>query len=115
MTREHTKVVEIDEAMLEMNEFIAQMTEVEGYLYDEEMETAMQLEKVKLSVPIQLDLQVQDDGAIALGGSPPLYYVETTILPVFHQLTVNIEVAKNEIRDSHAGSDESRVEPRVIC
>ena len=95
---------EIDEAMLEMSEFIAQMTDVEGYLYDLDMLTSMQLEKVNLSIPIQLDLHVMEDGSVRLGGSPPLYYADTTFLPVFHQMNINIKL--NENRDSHAGSDE---------
>ena len=94
----------IDEAMLEMSEFISQMSAVEGYLYDVEMETSMQLENVSMSMPLQLDLHVNEDGSIVLGGSPPLYYAETTILPVFHQLNIKICVTENSERD--AGSNE---------
>lgn len=94
----------IDEAMLEMSEFISQMSEVEGYLYDGEMKTAMQLENVSMSMPLQLDLHVNEDGSVVLGGSPPLYYAETTILPVFHQLNIKISVNENSKRD--AGSNE---------
>jgi hypothetical protein len=89
----------IDEAMLEMSEFISQMSEVEGYLYDVEMETGLQLENVSMSMPLQLDLLVNEDGSVVLGGSPPLYYAETTILPVFHQLNIKICVNENSERD----------------
>jgi hypothetical protein len=94
----------IDETMLEWSDFISQMTEVDGYLRDDEMGTAMQLEKVEMSMPIQLDLHVAEDGRVILGGSPPLYYVDTTILPVFHQLSIKIAVTENT--NSNAGSDE---------
>ena len=90
--------------MLEWSEFISQMTEVDGYLRDDEMGTAMQLEMVEMSMPIQLELHVGEDGQVILGGSPPLYYVNTTILPVFHQLSIKIGVT--ETRNSDAGSDE---------
>ena len=94
--REESAEELIDEAMLNMGEFLSQMTDVDGYLRDTGMLTAMQLEKVNLSMPIQLDLQMKNDGSLALGGSPPLYYAETTFLPVFHQLTVNIKVEEKE-------------------
>jgi hypothetical protein len=92
----------IDEAMLEMSEFVAQMADVDGFLYDEEMLASMQMERVDLSIPMQLDLHVMEDGTVKLGGSPPLYYTETTILPVFHQFSIKIKLTENS--DSHAGS-----------
>jgi hypothetical protein len=86
----------IDEAMLGMGEFLSQMTDVDGYMFDAEMSTALRVEKVKMSMPVQLDIQVREDGSLILGGSPPLYYTETTFSPVFHQLTINIIAEKKE-------------------
>lgn len=94
----------LDETMLEWSEFISQMTEVDGYLADVEMGTSMQLEKVEMSMPVQLELHVGEDGRVIIGGSPPLYYVDTTVLPVFHQLSIKIGVTEN--RNNDAGSDE---------
>lgn len=84
----------VDEAMLEMGEFVSQMTDVDGYMFDAEMSTALRVEKIKMSMPIQLEIQVSDNGSVVLGGSPPLYYTETTFSPVFHQLTINIVAEK---------------------
>jgi hypothetical protein len=84
-----------------MGEFVAQMTDVEGYLVDHEMRTAMQLEHVELSIPVQIDLLVNEDGTVVIGSSPPLYYADTTILPVFHQL--DIKIAVNENPDHYGG------------
>lgn len=84
-----TKV--IDEAMLEMSGFIDEMTDLDVYLVAEEEDFAMYAEKVTLDLPVQLDIGVLDDGQVVIGSSPPLYYVETTIMPVFHQLKVTIE------------------------
>lgn len=90
----------IDEAMLEIGEFVSQMTDVDGYLVDEEMQSALRVEKVYMSMPIQLDLQMREDGSVSLGGSPPLYYAETTFLPVFHQLTINIIIEEKVNQES---------------
>ena len=86
----------VDEAMLEMGEFVSQMTDVDGHMFDAEMSTALRVEKVKMSMPMQLEIQVREDGSVILGGSPPLYYTETTFSPVFHQLTINIIAEKKE-------------------
>lgn len=91
---------EIDEAMLAFGEFVAEMTDVDGYLYDSEEAAAMQVEEVELSMPVQLDLVVSDRGDVVVGSSPPLYYAETTFLPVFHQLKVRISATKNNTKSN---------------
>lgn len=93
----------IDEAMLDMGEFLSQMTDVDGYLFDRDTRAAMQIERVNMSMPIQLDLLVNDDGSVALGGSPPLYYTETSFLPVFHQLTLTVIVEEKTNHKNNGG------------
>jgi hypothetical protein len=98
----------IDEAMLEMGDFIAQMADVDGYLEDIEMGTATRLQHVEMEMPLQLDMHVNDDGSLVLGGSPPLYYVSTTVSPVFHQFKVKIHVTEND--EQNASSDKQGME-----
>jgi hypothetical protein len=93
----------VDEAMLEMGEFLSQMTDVEGYMFDAEMSAALRVEKVEMSMPIQLDIQVTASGSVILGGSPPLFYTETTFSPVFHQLTINIIAEHKEKQERDGG------------
>ena len=97
-TDDEMNEAEIDEAMLSLAEFVSQMTDVDGSIMDADNPTAMHVKQVQLSIPIQLDLLVKDDGSVILGGSPPLYYTETTILPVFHQLDVTIKLEKDDAR-----------------
>lgn len=84
----------IDEAMLEIGDFVSQMSDIDGYLTSEEAEFALEMEKVDLDMPLQLDIRVAEDGRVNIGSSPPLYYVETTIMPVFHQIQISIDVDK---------------------
>jgi hypothetical protein len=93
----------IDEAMSTMSDFISQMTELDGHLVDDEMGAAMRVEKAEMSMPVQLDFHINDDGSVVLGAAPPLYYVHTTISPVFHQLKVEITASENV--ESNADSD----------
>lgn len=87
---------EVDEAMLEMGEFVYEMSDIDGYLTSEEAEFALKMEHVELDMPIQLDVKVAEDGTVKIGSSPPLYYVETTVMPVFHQMKIHIERDKPE-------------------
>lgn len=93
----------IDEAMLDMGELLSQMTDVDGYLSDRETLSAMRVERVNMSMPIELDLLVHDDGSVVLGGSPPLYYTETTLLPVFHQLALTVIVEEKKNHEDNGG------------
>ena len=87
----------IDEAMLEMADLLSQMNGSEEDLASGEYGFTLYPESIFLDMPLQLDIQKTEDGRMVIGGSPPLYYVETTIMPVFHQLRMKIEVTKNEI------------------
>lgn len=82
----------VDEAMLQVNEFITEMTDLEAYMLSPDQDFAMKVKSIFIDMPLQLDLHVQEDGQVKLGSSPPLYYVETTVMPVFHQIKVNIEI-----------------------
>jgi len=37
-----------------------------------------------------MDVLVEESGRVRLAGAPPTQYTKTTILPVFHRLTLNI-------------------------
>jgi hypothetical protein len=78
----------IDEALLPFNEHIHDMLSIEGEAYDEEKGIRMQINEVGIESPLQLDIIVDDDGKVTLGSSPPLYYFETGVMPVFHRLTI---------------------------
>ncbi|UII31262.1 hypothetical protein LVD17_23505 [Fulvivirga ulvae] len=87
----------VDEAMLELGDFVYEMSDIDGYLTSTEAEFALKMENVELDIPVQLDIRVAPDGTVQIGGSPPLYYVETTVMPVFHQMKINIE--RNKVED----------------
>lgn len=81
----------IDEAMLEIGDFVGQMSEIDGYLFSGEEQFNLYAERISLDMPVQLDIKVTDTGIVKIGSSPPLYYVETSIMPVFHQIRINME------------------------
>lgn len=92
----------IDEAMLPLGELIELCCSQQDELTNEVC--SMRFTGVEVGFPLQLDLQVGENGQVVLGGSPPLYYTETSVLPVFHQLSLWIE--PHESSDNNK-SDES--------
>jgi hypothetical protein len=53
----------------------------------------MTIHRFSVESPIELDLNVHDDGSVEIGSVPPLYRVETTFRPSFHQISFTAELA----------------------
>ena len=60
--------------------------EEDGMAYD-----GVDLEALRLNLPVELQVEVDDDGRPRIGVAPPTQTTETTILPVFHRMTIAIE------------------------
>lgn len=80
----------IDEAMLPFNEFAGSLSLFNGRITDDLNMASMHIENIQLSLPIQLDISVDENGDVTLGASPPLYYISTTVLPVFHNIKLTV-------------------------
>jgi hypothetical protein len=78
----------IDEALLPMYQHLQGFVDINGVISDDFAGVKMELEEVEIESPIQLQIIVQENGAVTLGSSPPVYYVETGVMPVFHQIKV---------------------------
>jgi hypothetical protein len=85
----------LDEAMMPLNNFVEQITEIDGYVKDKEKGINMHINRITVQMPVEMDIIVGENGEVTIGSSPPLYYVETTILPVFHNITITSEAKMN--------------------
>ncbi|MEM6697334.1 MAG: hypothetical protein AAF806_07710 [Bacteroidota bacterium] len=92
----------IDEAMLSFAELIEQLSDIDGQVAGIEGDEAitMEIEKVKMELPFQLDIAVDENGKVTLGGTPPLYYLETSFTPIFHQISLNLEQDQTSVEPS---------------
>lgn len=59
-------------------------------LIDEATGQEMTIDRIKLTLPVELRVVVAEDGSIHLKGSPPTQRTETTIMPVFHRLQLEV-------------------------
>jgi hypothetical protein len=64
---------------------------VEGEDEDEMAYDGVELEALRLALPVELQVVVDEDGRPRIGVAPPTQTTETSILPVFHRMTIAIE------------------------
>lgn len=64
-----------------------------GRIRSEDEGVEMVIHRFSVESPIELDLTVNGDGSVAIGSVPPLYRVETTYRPSYHQVRFSAELA----------------------
>ncbi len=72
------------------SELIKQLSDLTDRLEDPESDYALEIERVNVELPLELNIAVDDEGTITFHGSAPTQTTETTILPVFHRLSLQI-------------------------
>lgn len=86
----------IDEAFLPLADFVGMSADIEGSVTDPARGVAMTVEWTQINMPVEMDVVVDEDGSVRLGVIPPLYYVETSVMPVFHQVTLTLEASEGD-------------------
>ena len=69
---------------------IQQLTNLTDRLEDPKSGYALEVEQVNVDLPIELNVFVDDEGAVTLHGSAPTQSTRTTFLPVFHRMSLQI-------------------------
>ena len=87
---------QIDEAFLPMNEIVEALGDIEGRITDWQEGVQIDIDNVELNLPMQLDILIDEKDEVVIGGTPPLYYVETSFMPVFHQISLVLTVSENK-------------------
>lgn len=55
---------------------------------DDRTEATMDIAQVRVSFPVELEIEADEHGRVSVGGAPPLLRTRTSVMPVFHQLTL---------------------------
>ncbi len=79
---------DIDEALAPVSEFVRSLTELEAEFSNAQF--SMYIDNMRLNIPIEMDVMVGEDGRVVLGTAPPTQSIETTFMPVFHQMRLTI-------------------------
>ncbi len=81
----------IDESMMSPSEMIEMFTEPVEEIIDEDEGVSMHIQGIEMDLPVQLMVAMDNDGAVQIGITPPLYKLETSFTPVMHQLRFRFE------------------------
>ncbi len=80
----------IDEAYAPFAGNITAFADLLGAYEDPGKTQRLRATGIKVETPVELDLLSQGGHVMAIGTTPPVYRVETTIMPVFHTLRMTI-------------------------
>jgi hypothetical protein len=81
----------VDEAFSPLHAIVRGMVPGDVSIRDDEMGTHMYLRRIAIEAPVELDVTRDGDG-VAIGSTPPLYYVETSLRPSYHQIRFTAEL-----------------------
>ena len=95
MLDETTAVIDWSTDLPPFAELVAGLAQLEDDSEEEAAERSSEpasadLEEIRLSLSIELEVRDADRGAPRVTGSTPTQWTETTVLPVFHRLSMRI-------------------------
>ena len=84
----------INDDFIPLHEFVDEFISIDTYMesHFEYQTIAMQVQKITTETPCHLSIEVDENGQVQIGSIPPLYYVETSFMPVFHNIKINFEL-----------------------
>jgi hypothetical protein len=83
----------VDKAFIPLHEMVIGMA-AQGDIHSEDLGIHMYIERFSIDSPIELDLGVGTDGTVAIGSVPPLYRVDTSLRPSYHQIRFSAELGE---------------------
>ncbi|MEO1395813.1 MAG: hypothetical protein AAFV90_23190 [Cyanobacteria bacterium J06634_5] len=83
------------EPLLPFSAVIQALTDYEKQRVDPETGQVLTVEKIKVDMPIELRVGVDEAGQVTLRGSAPTQRTETTVLPTFHQMQLTVVEARH--------------------
>lgn len=96
-----------DEVLLPFARLIHDLTNFEVQVADPQHSQVMTIEQVRVELPIELAVGVDEDGHVQLKGGPPTQRTETTFLPVFHRM--GLRLVKDESKHRQPSLDDGSV------
>lgn len=81
----------MDEAFYSLQTIIRDLTPLPAEFFDEDDGVHSYIDKLEIDMPVELAITVDDNGKVLIGTTPPLYYVDTTYRPSYHQIRLTAE------------------------
>ncbi len=71
---------------------------------DADNNDAAHITALTITMPVEFDIFTPGGRVLALGAAPPTQRIETSVLPVFHRLSVTLVADEMEGEDADAGT-----------
>ena len=81
----------VDEALAPFQSFLGALAATTEAFEDESAGLRTFIEALRVSLPFEMDVLVDDLGRVHLAGGPPVCYTETSVVPIFHQLALGVQ------------------------
>ena len=80
-----------DESLLYFSAFVESLTaDLGGRVTDDDDIASMSVEEVLVTMPVELEINIDERAQLVVGGAPPTQRTETSVMPVFHRLTLRL-------------------------
>ncbi|MFG6107474.1 hypothetical protein U2F10_34915 [Leptothoe sp. EHU-05/26/07-4] len=80
--------------LLPLADLIPTLADYEKQRVDPDTGQVLTVEEIKLDMPVELRVIVDEAGQVTLKGAPPTQRTATTVLPMFHQMQMHIVEAR---------------------
>ena len=77
-----------EEYLRPLSGFVGALADLDGLLSDPAY--ALRLEHLRLDLPIEIAIATEVDGSLRISAGPPTQHLDTTVMPVFHQLQMEV-------------------------
>lgn len=81
----------MDESFLPFNQIIGKLLDIDGDIHDEENGIHSYIYSLDIGTPVELDVFRDENGNLQLGLVPPLYRVNTSYRPSYHNISLIAE------------------------
>jgi hypothetical protein len=83
----------MDEAFFPLREMIRDLASFPGEFVDDEAGVRSYIHAFEIESPVELDVFRNEEGEVRIGSAPPLYRVDTTFRPWYHNIRFTAELS----------------------
>jgi hypothetical protein len=76
----------MDKAFLPFHEILQRLLAFDGEIVDAKAGVRSTIYECTIDSPVELDVSRDETGALLIGSTPPMYYVNTSVRPSFHRV-----------------------------
>ena len=85
----------LDPAFIPMFRHIIGLVDIQETSFtDEQAGFRLELDELTTEMPVEMDIKVDENGKVCLGSTPPVYYANTSVQPVYHNMRITVKGEK---------------------